>query len=321
VKLIALVLLFAALGGRSLEAAPFGLMVPAYFYPGALWDKLNWTAGRCPVIAIMNPNSGPDVSVNSDYTAAVTAFNQAGGRTIGYVYTSYGARDIAAAKADIDRYFSFYPVSGIFLDEMANDATIAHLDYYSSLYQYIHAKGTNLLVAGNPGINTLESYLARPCADVLVTYESASGYSTYQADAWTTNHLARHFCHLPYSVPTATVMSNCLDLASARNAGWVYVTDDGGSNPYDSLPAYWTNEVEYARLLNQFAKATRLSVREFSNAVSVIRLSGAPGVYQLESSTNLAAWSPALLLQTTTSNTDITVSNGSLPRLFFRSLQ
>src|ERR1051326_3183175 len=212
-------------------AAPMGIVVPAYFYPSSLWTSMNWAAGRVPLVAIMNPNSGPDTTQDPQYVTAVNSLRAAGGKVIGYVSTSYTTRATNAVKTDIDRYFSFYAVDGIFLDELTNDSDTNHLNYYAGLYQYIQTKGTNLLIMGNPGINTQESYLTRPCADTLVTFEVNTGYSNYVADTWVTNHLGRQFCHLPYAVPAATTMTNFVNLAAARNAGWIYVTDDSGSNP------------------------------------------------------------------------------------------
>jgi len=81
---------------------------------------------------------------------------------IGYVSTSFAVRGTNAVKMDIDRYFSFYSMDGIFLDEFTNDADTNHLNYHAALYQNIQIKGTNLLVVGNPGINTQEAYLTRP---------------------------------------------------------------------------------------------------------------------------------------------------------------
>ena len=81
----------------SLSAAPLGIMVPAYFYPapGGLWDSLSNAATRVPLVAILNPYNGPDTSQNPDYVAAVNAVRSAGGKVIGYVYTSYTVRPLA----------------------------------------------------------------------------------------------------------------------------------------------------------------------------------------------------------------------------------
>ena len=55
------------------SAAPMGLLVPACFYPGGLWNSMNWAATRVPLVAIMNPNEGPDATQNADYLAAVNS--------------------------------------------------------------------------------------------------------------------------------------------------------------------------------------------------------------------------------------------------------
>ena len=97
-------------------AAPMGIVVPAYFYPGSLWTSMNSAAGRVLLVAIMNPNSGPGAAQNPDYVAAVNAMRASGGKVIGYVSTSYATRGTNAVLTDIDRYFSWYAVDGIFLD-------------------------------------------------------------------------------------------------------------------------------------------------------------------------------------------------------------
>ena len=304
------------------QAAPLGVLVPAYFYPGSLWTSLNWSATRVPLMAIMNPASGPDTTQNPDYVAAVNSLRASGGRVIGYVSTSYATRSTNAVRTDIDRYFSFYAVDGIFLDEFTNDSDTNHLNYYAALNQYIHSKGTNLLVVGNAGINTLEAYLTRPCADALVTFEVNTGYATHVVDSWTTNHLARQFSHLPYAVATSATMTNDVNLAVARNVGWIYVTDDSGANPWDTLPAYWTNEVNYIRSLNLAQPATQLKLLSRTNSLPLIQINGAPGSYELQSSSNLVTWAVWATVNNPTNQftiADVTATNSRLK--FYRTRQ
>ncbi len=316
------VLLLCLLFGPGLRAAPMGLLVPAYFYPPTHWDSLNFAAGRVPLVIIMNPGNGPGSGQDPNYVAVVNSLRAAGGKVIGYVYSSYATRDTNVIKADIDRFFSFYPLDGIFVDEMANDANTHHYNYYVGLYQYIQTKGTNLLVMGNPGINTLEPYLTRPTVDILLTFESNTGYSNYVADGWVTNHLARQFCHVPYAVSSAATMTNFVNLAASRNAGWVFVTDDSGGNPYDRLPAYWTNEVNYIRSLNLSQPAAQLAVLSASKGMPVLRISGAPGAYELQASTNLTQWSAIATVSTPTNYLQVTnASATNFPRLFYRTRQ
>src|SRR2546422_1906588 len=236
---------FAGMLVLLLDAIPrvvaLGILVPAYFSPASAgyWGSLNQAADRVPLIAIMNPNNGPSMSVNRDYAGAVNALRNAGGRVIGYVYSSYTTRLLSDVKADIDRYHAFYTIDGFFVDEMTNDSDASHLAYYEELCQYIKAQQASYLVVGNPGFNTPASYLTRPTVDALVTFENSAGYPQYRPDPWTQTQPATAFSHLCYDVPTPDTMTNYVQLAVARNVGYIYVTNDRGSNPWDTLPSYW----------------------------------------------------------------------------------
>jgi hypothetical protein len=229
----------------SLNAHATELLVPAYFYPSSdpnqsFWDEMTTAASQgASITAIMNPNSGPTNAVNSDYTAAVNAFRTAGGKVIGYVSTQYGARAASEVLADVSAYQSFYHIDGIFLDEMHNIA--ATVPYYQSLRSDIFAINASYKVFGNAGTNTLEAYAG--VADTLITYENQTDYSGNTPDTWAANYAASHFANLLYNVNTATEMQAAIAVASQRNVGYIYVTNDNGANPWDTLPSYWTAEV------------------------------------------------------------------------------
>lgn len=223
------------------------ILLPAYFYPSSnpslsFWDEMTAAAGQVSITAIMNPNSGPGSSVNSDYTTAVDAFRAAGGKVVGYVHTSYGARTQAEVLLEVASYASFYNIDGIFLDEMSNQPG-GLLAYYQSLYSNIKSTNPGYRVFGNPGTNTLESYLT--AADVLVTFENQTGYGTFTPDTWTNNHTADHFAHLLYNVSDEAAMLPNVALAADRNVGYLYITNDTrvDENPWDTLPDYWNAEV------------------------------------------------------------------------------
>ncbi|WP_374340277.1 spherulation-specific family 4 protein [Methyloversatilis sp.] len=219
------------------------LLVPAYFYPAGngagYWQTLTDSAPGVGITAILNPDSGPGSELDLNYTAVVDDLQAAGGRVIGYVHTSYGTRSAATVRAEIDRYYALYGVDGIFIDEMSNDT--AHLGYYLSLHDYIRGLDGDGFIVGNPGTQTTPDYLAS--ADVLVTFESpAAEYAGYEADAWTQTQDAARFAHLVYEVPDAAAMQAVIARARAMNVGHVYVTDDDISNPWDTLPGYWSAE-------------------------------------------------------------------------------
>ena len=218
-----------------------GIAVPSYFYPGALWTQL---ADGAPTasLAIINPNSGPGVSSDPNYVTATNSTRAAGVRVIGYVYTSYSARSAAAVQADIDQYYNWYAVDGIFLDEV--DTACVNEPYYAALNTYIKSKGGLGLTVLNPGTFPSECYMA--AGDIICTYEDAySSYGSLSSPAWVTNYLPCRFWHIIYNVTSGNV-SSVIALARSRNAGYVYVTDDTGANPYDTLPSYWNAELNAA---------------------------------------------------------------------------
>lgn len=291
-KIQLVVLWLATLLGAA--AAPLGIMVPAYFDPTGnnYWNAMSNAATRVPLIAILNPDSGPGTARDADNVSAVANLHHAGGRVIGYVHTSYGARPMSEVTNDVDLYLAFYSLDGFFIDEMADDADTNHLNYYAALYQYIKSQNARFSVTGNPGSGTVEAYLGQPTADLLMTYEDeSSNYAGYVPSSWVTNHLARQFIHVAYGLANAITMSNDVNLAVSRNAGWIYFTDADLPNPYDVLPAYWTNEVNLVQAWNQAAPATRIRLT-MTNQIPTLNFTGAPGVYEVQATSNLANWTP-----------------------------
>ncbi len=156
---------------------------------------------------------------------------------IGYVHTSYGARSTDAVLADLKKYTDFYRVTGIFFDEVSSSEGLLY--YYQVFSDTVRAAGGLVLL--NPGTYPHEGYMA--LGDQVVAFEGT--YDTYrgvQIPAWTANYDRAKFTHLVYSTHRRN-MGNALSLAEKRRAGNVYVTDDGGTNPWDSLPGYWSDEL------------------------------------------------------------------------------
>jgi len=239
----------AVLCATSLGAQATELLVPAYFYPSSVdpaanfWPELTAALASGPITAIANLSAESTTVVNPEYAAAIDAFRAAGGRVIGYVDTGYGAIGRATLEADIARY-DLYGVNGIFLDDMATGSDLLD-SYYKPLYQSIKADHPGYLVIGNPGTGTLEGYLQ--AADVLVTKETSSAnYASATPQSWQALHDASHFANLIYGTATAASMLDQIALARARNAGYVYVTNDVLPNPWDTLPPYLLQELAAA---------------------------------------------------------------------------
>ncbi len=321
---IRLVILWLATA-LSVAAAPMGIMVPGYFYPvgNSYWDAMSNATTRVPLIAILNPDSGPGTAQDANYVSAVANLHHAGGQVIGYVHTSYATRAMSEVTNEVSLYQSFYPVDGFFIDEMTDDADTNHLNYYSTLYQYIKSQNIRFTVTGNPGTVTVEAYLGLPVADMLMTFEDeATNYPGYVPSSWVTNRLARQFIHAAYGLTNATTMSNDVNLAIGRNAGWVYFTDAGLPNPYDTLPVYWTNEVNLVQALNVAAPGTRIKLTGMTNGIPTLNVTGAVGAYQIQATSNFANWAPVQVLYTPTGTgtvSDLTATNRTAS--FYRTQQ
>jgi len=188
----------------------------------------------------MNPASGPGTGVISDWTGAVNHARNQGHRVVGYTHTSYGARAIADVKAEIDLYYDWYNVDGVFIDEMSNNATDSA--YYHSLYTYVQAKPVGVrLVVGNPGASATTDWqlvAATKSADILVAFEGTSAnYLLWTPPVWAGTYPIDTFGHLVHTCPAADLAA-VLTHSRATRAGYRYVTDDVLPNPYDTL-GFW----------------------------------------------------------------------------------
>jgi hypothetical protein len=225
------------------------IAVPSYFYPdcatnpACYWGQLD-AAIPTVGLSVINPNSGPGTSVDPNYVAQVTTTHSVGGTVIGYVYTSYGARSLADVESDVDAYYNWYNVDGIFFDE-GYSADCSMLSYYEALNAYVKAKGGKGVTVVNYGTNTQECYIT--ASDILVDTESTySDYVTWQPATWTSGYPASHFWQIVYDTPQNQIQ-NVLTLAAQNNAGWIYITSLTLPNPYNALPSYWSQEVSLLR--------------------------------------------------------------------------
>jgi len=219
-----------------------GMAVPAYFYPGSYWTQMD-QAGPALTLAVMNPNSGPGSAADPNYVSAVHAAQAAGITVVGYVYTDYGARSLSAVEADVNSYYSWYGVNGIFFDQASTNCSYS--SYYATLNAFVKAKGGTARTILNPGTQTSQCYVSD--ADILLTFEgSDSQYvNSYSAPSWVASYSPSHFWHIIYGASTSSAMTQAVQLSKQRDAGFVYVTSGGLPNPYDLLPtgSYWTSEL------------------------------------------------------------------------------
>ena len=221
------------------------MAIPTYFYPGPGWTRAEKGAPTVGLV-IINPNSGPGASKDPAYAAEVTRARARGLVVLGYVYTSNGLRAGAVVKSEVDKYYLWYGLDGIFFDE-ADPSDCSKQAYYKNLYNYVKAKGGVARVVINPGTNLPECYIST--TDIMLNFEGGyNAYVTWRPSAWVAKYPAKRFWQLVYATPQGNI-AQAVAMSKNRNAGWVYVTPDVLANPWDTLPplSYWNSELSLVR--------------------------------------------------------------------------
>lgn len=236
------------------RTAPLKILIPAYFYPGASglddWRRVLESAKRVPIVAVVNPASGPSDAPISDYTNLVRGGTATAGLTmIGYVNTAFAERSRPEIEADIDRWIQFYPeIQGIFLDAQSDSAE--HEEFYTDLSKHARRSIDDALVVTNPGVVCSEGYLAKGATDIAVVFENSGGFDEFDLPFWRFRYRPERFAALPYDVKTAEAMEEAIRQAGEKGIGYLFVTDGVTPNPWCGLPPYWAELVDAVEKVN-----------------------------------------------------------------------
>jgi hypothetical protein len=215
------------------------VVLPAYWYPNSQWTTAINSMPSGSFLILDISGSGAGSAIDSTFVPYVQAAQAKGIKVLGYSDTTYGARSIATVETDVRNYKAWYGVTDMFLDQ-ESDST-ADLSYYQTIYSYIHSYDPGSTVMLNPGVYPPEQYTT--VSDVLMVYEdSYANYPGASVPSWASKYPASHFVHTVHDTSSAQ-MANALSLSRSRNAGYVFITDGTGGNPYSSLPSYWSAEL------------------------------------------------------------------------------
>jgi len=223
-----------------------GVYIPLFFYPSPSnmpqYDaiiKAKLAHPSVPIVAAVNPSSGPGSSMDANYASAVNKLKAEGITVIGYVPTKYGSRDIGAVMLDISKYIGWYAVDGIFLDEFASKA--GYEDYYRQITAYAKSQGLKLIL-GNAGTDVSETYIGT--VDSIGITEG-SGYMPTEwlrycvlctESGWHYKYDKNNFWYVRYA--TSTFDSTHVREAS-KWVGLLYLTDGVSPVRWDHLPPYF----------------------------------------------------------------------------------
>src|SRR5436309_10470447 len=187
------------------------------------------------MIAIIDPNSGPGSSPNTNYATLTQRLHSVGIIVIGYTWVNYGSRNISDVFTAIDEYKSWYNVDGIIIDQMSYYG--GDENYYSSLTN--HAKSDGLaLVIGNPGTETRPSYVGT--VDTIILYEDSGAPAISYLGGWHANYDKANWGILPHGVNS---LSKSYLASASKYVGYIYMSNGTMPNPWNSLPPYFGDMV------------------------------------------------------------------------------
>lgn len=236
------------------SAAEVKVLVPAYFYPSGeglkAWQVLIDSGSKMPIVAIVNPDSGPGKRVDENYLALFPLAQRSKTTLVGYVTLSYGKRPISAVKADLDSWLFFYPdVRGIFFDEQPSG--VEQAAFANECFAYARQKIDKALVISNPGVVCAREYLAGTDGPIVCLFEHEKGFDAFQPPEWAMRMPAERFAVLLYHVETVDRMRQSLRETVRKHAAYVYLTDAKGPMPWNRLPSYWDELLKAVSRENQ----------------------------------------------------------------------
>lgn len=237
------------------------IMVPAYFFPndnndpgthnvGPNWSTLIEAAKlyKDRLVIIANPDNGPGSGSGEawkwglqKYTEAITKVRAEGAIVLGYVYTCYGmttastacqGRTLEHLKTDIANWKAWYPVDGIFLDECST--SLDTFTWYKNLDTYIQGVLPGALIVSNFGTPPAKKFYNRIGAPVIMenTGLFLDGNRTLLNTPPLNSVALIHSANIAEWKKSRTILMN-------KGVQYFYVTNDGGDNPWDTLPDFF----------------------------------------------------------------------------------
>jgi hypothetical protein len=225
------------LPGKS-TCHPQRAFVPAFFYASGIWQQAADTK-PVPTYMILDISGlGAGSSPVGHFQSIVKKEQAAGVTILGYSSTAYGARPLSQIEADVRHYKAWYGVTDMFLDEVKGIKS--QLPYYRKLANYIRGANPGTSIWINPGNYPDPSYMS--VSNVVMAFEGPySLYHNVDVPSWVFDYSPDRFANTVYATSGSQVTS-ALNLSKTRNAGYVYVTNGTGGNPYSALPSYWSTE-------------------------------------------------------------------------------
>lgn len=234
------------------------VMVPAYFFPnndtipgthnvGPYWSTLIDAAKlyKDRLVVIANPDNGPGSGKDwqlQKYTEAIQKVRAEGAIVLGYVYTCYGMTTLSEAcqgrtlknlKTDIANWKAWYPVDGIFLDECSTSPDT--FTWYKNLDTYIQGLLPGALIVSNFGTPADKKFYNRRVGAPVIMENTGiflDGNRSLLNNPPVNSVALIHSVNIAEWKKSRTILMN-------KGVSYFYVTNDGGENPWDTLPDFF----------------------------------------------------------------------------------
>lgn len=181
----------------AIPTSSLTILLPLYLYPGpnaTAWTDVTATIASHPAVqfdVVVNPNSGPGTSsypTDPNVISGIAALNSYPNvKTVGYVETWHGTRDVGAVNAEVDVYAKWagygdanIAIGGIYFDDVSSEQSSAMYAYYESVARHAREAmpGAATRVVFNPGYRAPVQLFAY--ADTIVEFEDS--YANYLSE-------------------------------------------------------------------------------------------------------------------------------------------
>jgi hypothetical protein len=209
-----------------------------------------------PFVVVINPGDGPG-NYSSNISSEVRNMQNLKISVLGYVPTGWGTKSLSLIKTEISAYYTWYHLDGILIDQIPNweyDGPQGQLrysgpngtfipDYLSNITSYAKSLGMSRVFA-DAGTDVPQNFLGS--VDTFGIFENqflppifsnASNVGSITGvNAWHLGYNKSNFYFVSYNVQS---LNPYYVSAASDYVSYLYITNGGGNQPYNTLSPYF----------------------------------------------------------------------------------
>ena len=222
-----------------------GIIVPANFPPGPMWDKIMVAAERLGdrLMVIANPELGPGQERREDYAFAFEGVRRTGAKILGYVVThplDGDPREYEEVLAEIRAWYEFYRPDGIFFDEFGHDPN--RCSYFQTLWEAVQEQHEEAVVVNNFARSPDRVFFEVESAILCIFEKPWPAFRVWTIPTLSEGERDRSLIIL-YDTP-AEHWKASFDRMAQQSIAWLYLTNHKMPNPFGQLPDYFDEMID-----------------------------------------------------------------------------